>query len=127
MDATHERPREGVSRPVAKDLMDGSGAQRADRQAPRRFTERPLKIELPVAAALRSRFDGLMAPRRKDSHVDVAQATQRVFDDEHGGRVEPLGVVDGEQEGSLRRQLAQGAQHTGCKRTLIGGRAVPLE
>ena len=127
VDATQERPREGMSGPVAEDLMDRAGAQRPDRHALRRFTQGPPEIELSVSVALRSRIDLLMAPRRENHRVDVAQATQRVFDDEHRGRVEPLGIVDGKQQGSLTRKLAQGVQHTRCKRALISRRAVPLE
>ena len=127
VDAPHERPRERVTRPVAEDLMDCSGAQRSDRQVPRRFTKCAPEIQLSVAVALRSGFNGLSSPRRENSHVGVAQATQDVFDDEHGCLVKPLGVVDGEYNGSIRRQLAQGAQHTGRKCPLIGRRTVTLE
>ena len=63
----------------------------------------PVRARDPVVGRGRParRIQRLSSPRREDANVDVAQATEDVFDDEHGCLVEPLGVVDGEYKGSI--------------------------
>jgi hypothetical protein len=101
------RPREIEPEPLLQKLMETAEAERADRQ--------PLQVvEVERQADARPLSQG-----REEADPLVAQPPKRELEHASRGRVEPLGVVDGDEDGPMLGERAEHVEKRERDRALI--------
>ncbi len=113
-------PREDEVEPVAQEAVERAEAERGDPQPPQPLLpERAVEVERGGRASV-------LPQREQEGDALLAQAAQRELEDEGGGPVEPLEVVDRDGDGLGPREHPERSGEAERDGPLIRGRAIRL-